>query len=382
LLAGELASPSELSEFWEAAPNAARGLTRLYQAWREALERLSDLSASMAQGGEALPDAASRLPYGEATAYFEEAGPWFAELEAAAEAIALTLTPRDDARQAVTNLLRDSFGVDVRVLPVHVMPVEQARFDRHSSRLFISERVPLIDRPFLTARQLVLLGSRDSLDGWTRQAGMREPEAARICRSGFARLLAEAILAPAGRLTAAARDLGYDMLGLSDRFLLRPSRIMARLTALGAGGQLPPAFNVLLDASGGVLSRTPGAGFPFPRFGPFCARLPVFDGLTPGRAVHAELHMPDGTSFLAIALLEEGASRQGLPPPRRLALIGWRREDAGDITRSWPAVTPRPIGVTCRLCERLECAHRVHPPVTRPAAFQEHVVGPSECELR
>ena len=35
LLTGEVASPSELSEFAEAAPNAARGMTRLFEAYRE-----------------------------------------------------------------------------------------------------------------------------------------------------------------------------------------------------------------------------------------------------------------------------------------------------------------------------------------------------------
>src|SRR5882672_1400617 len=37
LLAGEIASPTELSEFVEAAPNAARGVTRLFQAYSAAL---------------------------------------------------------------------------------------------------------------------------------------------------------------------------------------------------------------------------------------------------------------------------------------------------------------------------------------------------------
>lgn len=382
LLAGEIASPAELSEMAEAAPNAARGVARLHDAWREALERLSDLSQSMASQGEAPRDAASRLPLTQAAAYFEEAGAWFPDLEAAAEEIARTLAPRDDPAQALRLHLREKFGVDTRVLPVHVMPSEQARFDRHSARLFISERVPLVERPFLMARQTALLGSRDLLDCLARQAGLAEPEAARICRSGFARRLAEAMLAPAGRLSEAAREFGCDVLQLSDRFVLRPSRIMARLAAVGAGRQgLPPAFTVLLDAAGGILSRSPGAGFPFPRFGPFCARLPIFDALPAGRQVHAELELPDGGAFFAIAVAEEGASSPTLPPPRRLALIGWRHEEAGELARRWPAVAPRPIGVTCRLCERLECAHRVHPPVTRPAALHDHVVGPFDCEL-
>ena len=229
------------------------------------------------------------------------------------------------------------------------------------------------------ARQAALIGSRDLLDSLTRAAGMTEPEAARLCRLGFARRMAEAILAPADRLVEAARALDADVMRLSERFVLRPSRLMARLATVGAGGRgLPPAFCILLDAAGGVLSRLPGAGFPFPRFGPFCGRLPTFDGLQAGRPLIADVELPDGSAFCVVAVAEEGAWSPGLPPPRRVATIGWRRADAEGLVRTAREGPARPIGVTCRLCERNDCAHRVHAPVTRPAALQDHVVGPAE----
>jgi transcriptional regulator with XRE-family HTH domain len=135
LLVGEVASPAELSEFAEAAPNAARGVARLHAAYREALARLSDLSHLMASMGEGAADTSTRFPHAGAGAYFEEAGPWFPALEEAAEEISGRLQPRDDPAEALKNHLREEFRVDVRVLPRHVMPVEQARFDRHSLRL-------------------------------------------------------------------------------------------------------------------------------------------------------------------------------------------------------------------------------------------------------
>jgi predicted transcriptional regulator len=379
LLLGEIASPTELSDFAEAAPNAARGMTRLFEAYREALERLSDLSHSMASQSAAPQEATSRLPYQRAAAYFEESGPWFPPVEATAEEIAASLKPRDAPNEALRKHLKERLGVDLRVLPGHVMPAEQLRYDRHSLRLFMSECVPLIERPFLLARQLALLGHGDLLDGMTRQTGLSEPQALRVCRSGFAGRLAEAVLAPATRLGPAARDSGLDVMRLSQRFMLRPARIMARLAALGAGGAdgVPPAFMLTLDASGSVVRRIPGAGFPFPRLAPFCARLPLFDGLIPGRGVAADLELPDGSSFHVIALAEDSTADASLPPPRRLSLIGWRRS-AEDKERSEAA---RPIGVTCRLCERTDCAHRLHPPVARPTGFQDHVVGLAEYEL-
>lgn len=378
LLLGEIASPAELSDFADAAPNAARGMTRLYEAYRETLERLSDLSQSMAHQTAATP-AETRLPLQRAAAYFEESGPWFAPIEAAAEEIAKNLTPRDDPAEALRIHLKERFGVELRILPAHVMPVEQLRYDRHTLRLFISERAPLIERPFLLARQIALLGHRDLLERLTEEAAMAEPEAARVCRSGFARRLAEAVLAPASRLTAAARDTGFDVMRLSQRFMLPPSRIMARLAALGASDaeSAPPAFMLTLDASGSVISRIPGAGFPFPKRAPLCPRLPLFDGLAPGRPVSTDLALPDGSIFCVTALAEDGVTDPDLSPPRRVSLIGWRRHEE-ENERS---ASPRPVGVTCRLCERNDCAHRLHPPVTQTSGFHDHVVGPADFEL-
>ena len=382
LITGEIASPAELSEFAEAAPNAARATQRLYAAWRESLERLSDLSHRMTSDDERPAEIPGRFSGATAVAWFEQAGAWFSEIEHAAEKLSISLTRRDDPGQALRAHLRDAFGIDVRILPRHVMPIEQARYDRHSQRLFISESVPLRERPFLLARQAALSGFRELLDQMTAKAGLIDAEAARICRAGFVNRLANAILAPADRLAEAARETGIDVIRLGERFGLPPLRVMARLAALGAEGRrLPSSFLVVVDASGGVLLRIPGAGFPFPRFGPFCARLPIFDGLLADRPLTAELVLPDNSAFIAVALAEEGKYSPDLPSPRRLALLGWRREEAGDGLQTLPRAPVRPIGVTCRLCERADCAHRLYPTVTRPAGFQEHVVGPSDHEL-
>jgi predicted transcriptional regulator len=354
----------------EAAPNAARGVARLHAAWREALERLSDFSRSLSGDGMD-----SGLP-GRSDPGLDVANPWIPELEEAAAAVAEELMPRDDPAQALKAQLKTTHRVEARILPGHVMPVEQARYDRHSQRLFISEGVPLIERPFLMARQLALLGHRELLDRLTADAALQDAEAARLHRLGLAQRLAAAVLAPAERLANAARELGADPIRLSQRFMLSPLRIMLRLAALGAGfPDFPPAFLILIDASGGVLARIPGAGFPFPRFGPLCGRLPLFDVPRTDEVVRAELALPDGDSFLAIAVAEHGERRPDLPPPRRVAMLAWRRGDAGDLAKGWPALPARPIGVACRLCERLDCAHRIQPPVTRPAAFQDFVVG-------
>ncbi len=379
LLAGEIASPSELTDFVQSAPNAARGTTRLFEAYREALERLSDLSHTLASGGGSTGEVGTRLAAGRVAAYFDAAGPYFPTIETEADTVAAELAPRDDPAAALGAHLKERLGIDLRILPSHVMPTEQLRYDRHTLRLFISERVPPLARPFLVARQVAFLGHRPLLDRLAEEAGMTEPEAARICRNGFAARLGAAILAPGERLAAAARETQFDIILLSQRFALTPSRIALRLAALGAVHGLPPAFVVTTDASGATLARVAGAEFPLPRRAPLCPRLPLFDPPT-DTVTHAELVLPDGATYRAIAFGEDAPAIGAIPPPRRLSLIGWRTSDIAEALGA-QAVAARPVGVTCRLCERIDCGHRLSPPVAQPGAFHEHVLGLSDHEL-
>ena len=388
LLVAELPSQTELLEAADVAPNLARGVARLHSAYREALQRLSDLSHLVAQGDGAPPQTSDGLPFDRVRAFFEQNSPWFGALEMAAERIADDLTPRDDLWLALKSRLRDAHGVDIRILPLHTMPSERSRYDRHSMRLFISERVPFSDRAFLAARQLVFLSEADLLDDLTGDTSLDDPEAARLCRLAFAGRLAEAVLVPAGRLGQAAHDLRYDIGRIADRFAVRRSLVMARLCALGAaggngGGDVPAMFLAAVDATGAVLNRIPAAGFAFPRYGSLCGRLPLFDGLRPGEVISAPVVLPDGALFTVVATAEEGlAANDRGPAPVTYTMIGMdeaaARQTVYGVENSGE---PRPAGLTCRLCERPACPHRSHPPATRPAAFREFVVGLSDHEL-
>lgn len=391
LLAAELPSQSELIEAADVAPNLARGVARLYAAYREALERLSDISHSFVEQENQPAEAAERLPFDQVMTFFERRSPWIAELEETAETIAESLSPRDDPFQAIKTQLRDDHGVDVRILPLSTMPQERCRFDRHSMRLFISERVPAGDRTYLAARQLVLLSRAGLLDRLADQSGVADREAGRLCRRAFADRLALASLVPAGRLHAAARELRYDIRKLADRFSVRRSRIMARLAALGAGETTAdrlqhtamPAVFASLDATGAMLMRISAAGFAFPRFGTLCGRFPVFDGLRPGDIVAEPVRLTEGSDFVIVAVAESGlVANDGGAAPIIFSFIGYPEEAARQTVYAAALDRePRPAGLTCRLCERQACPCRSHPPVTRPAAFQDFSVGLSDHEL-
>lgn len=386
LLIGELPSPAEMLDAAEATPNVARSLVKLFDAWRETTDRLSDLSGLMARG-ETAPATATPLaqtPFTEVAAFLESADPWVPELESAAMRIGAELSPRDDMFGAIKARLRDLHAMDIRVLPGHAMPYDRARLDRHSQRIFLSEHLSHEEKVRFAAIELALVGEADLLDRLAGEAALSSREAERLIRMAYARRLAAAILMPADRLLRAAAELRYDIARLARRFAVSPLLVMERLAhGRDPEAQGPEFFHVALDAAGTVMGRTAGAGFPMPRTGALCARLPLFDRIAGGGPHHDAIAFEDGSAWMMIVAGEPGPDAgDGGPPPRRLAAIGCTVEAAGKTVYDVPdgSARPRPAGPTCRLCERRACPARTRPAATRPAALNDHALGMSDFD--
>src|SRR5690606_21203390 len=157
LLAGEIPGEQELIEVAEAAPNAAVGMVKLYRAYREQAARLTDLAEILAREGHETSIAGTRLPIDEVRERLERHPSFFPRIEDAAEAFASRLAGGDDLAGALKAWLKAEHGIVLRTLPVHAMPDLRRRYDRHSMRLFISERLSPFDRVRELAVEAVLL---------------------------------------------------------------------------------------------------------------------------------------------------------------------------------------------------------------------------------
>ena len=81
LLAAELPGDQELVEIAEAAPNVSVAVLKLYRAYREGQERLSDLSDLLAREGHETSLAAARLPTDEVRDTLEKSPNHYPALE-------------------------------------------------------------------------------------------------------------------------------------------------------------------------------------------------------------------------------------------------------------------------------------------------------------
>jgi predicted transcriptional regulator/transcriptional regulator with XRE-family HTH domain len=398
LLVGELPGDAELAELVAGAPNVATAILKLFRAYREQAGRLSDLSALLARDGKATTLSSARLPFDEVSETMAARPNHFVALEEESEAFSKLLQPYDDLMVALKGWLKREHGITVRVLPVATMPNWRRRYDRHTNRLFLSERLSPFDRLREVAMEACLVRMNVAIGAEVEALKLSSDEAARLARFEMARYAAHALMMPYEPFRAAAVKERYDIDILRARFGVSFEQAATRLTTL----QRPeaagiPFFLIEIDQSGRRVRRLGALGFPASRFGGGCPRLPMYAAFAePGRILVEAVEMPDETAYLCLARTLEGPQggfdekvrrtsillgcelgfREGIAYGDGLAPAG-ARNPAGK-----PGVRLTPIGPACRLCERVGCLSRAEPPITRPLGLDEMVTGLSAFDFQ
>ena len=201
----------------------------------------------------------------------------------------------------------------------------------------------------------------------------------RLARAALANYAAGAVMLPYAPFRAAARELKYDVEAMARRFGASFEQVAHRLTTLQRpGAEGVPFFFIRVDAAGNVSKRFSGDVFPFAKYGGSCPLWNVHDAFrTPRRILTQIVQLPDGEKFFSIARTVHGeAGGYGAPKIDRAVALGCAIERAGELVYAagldLEAAAAAPIGVTCRLCERPDCAARAHPPLKRRLVFDEH----------
>jgi len=307
------------------------------------------------------------------------------------------LDPGDDLFGALKAWLKREYGIVVKVLPVATMPNWRRRYDRHSQRLFLSERLSPFDQLREVAMEASLMRMTVAVAAEIQALKFGTDEARRLARFELGRYAAHALMMPYQAFHAAAVRARYDIDVLRSRFGVSFEQAANRLTMLqrpGAAGV--PFFMLEVDNAGNRFRKAGSQGYPQSRFGGACPKLPVHAAFSqPGRILVEAVEMPDGAEFLCIARTLEGPQGAFSERPRRTALllgcdIGFRDEivysaalpgpSAGKAAQGTAFATP--VGPACRLCERVGCLARAEPPVTRPLGLDEMVTGLSAFDFQ
>jgi predicted transcriptional regulator len=364
------------------------GLMKLYRAYREQAARLSDLADLLAREGHETSIAGARLPIDEVREVLERRPNFFMRIENAAEAFAAKLGIGDELPGALKAWLKSEHGIVVRALPVHAMPNLRRRYDRHSMRLFLSERLSPFERTRELAMEVALLALGQEIAAELDELAFSTNEARRIGRFELARYAAHALMMPYGAFLSAAQRARYDLDVLRSRFEVSFEQAASRLTSLArAGAAGIPFFLMEVDHAGNVIRRAGAQGFPLARFGGHCPKLGIHAAFAqPGQILVDRVEMPDSAAFVTISRTLDGPQAGFGERVRRTAvLLGCDLSNAGDVV--YDGALPGPMGTVlagtaCRLCERQGCLSRAEPPITRPLGLDEMVTGLSAFDFQ
>jgi predicted transcriptional regulator/transcriptional regulator with XRE-family HTH domain len=375
---------AELRDLATTSPTAARAVLTLYRAYRAAREASDTLAATLSDGDLEGVDS-SHLPTEEVSDLIQRHMNFFPELEEGAER--LGSEARIDRDYLYTSLVKylGELGVTVRIVRTAEMQGAVRRYDADAKVLYLSEVLRRGSRNFQLAYQIGLLTQEAALDRISADPHLTSPASRALARVALANYFAGAVLMPYAPVLAAARQERYDIDLLGHRFRASYEQTCHRLTTLRRpGAEGVPFHMVRVDVAGNISKRFSASGLRFARFSGACPRWNVFEAFTTPGMYRTQLSaMPEGSTWFWVArtVNREGG---GYHAPRSTLAIGLGCEASrarelvyadGVNLDAREAVVP--VGLTCRLCERMDCEQRAFPPLQHPLKVNANVRGVS-----
>jgi hypothetical protein len=346
------------------APNFARAFLALHRAHRQSQERLAQLNEALGREEGALKP----LPWEEVRDFFHYCDNYIDAIDRAAERFAATAQP-GDRRAALAGWLEARHGVAIRVSPEVLM----RRYSPNERVLSLSASAAPATQAFQILHQIALLEHHELLEATLDLARFSTEMARAICKTGLANYFAGAAMLPYEGFLADARRLRHDLEALGQTYEASIEQVAQRLSTLQrVGAKGVPFFFVRVDQAGTITKRHSATRLQFARFGGACPLWNVHRAFeTPGRFLRQLAETPDGVRYLCLArdVSKPGGSFRA--PVRRYAIaLGCEVAHAPALVYADDLdvrndAAYQPIGVSCRICERRNCAQRAVPPLDR-----------------
>ncbi len=363
----------EVSDIATSFPGISEAFLRLHTAWAERQLELADRGAERPEGAEPAD------PVAEVQRFLAARHNCFPALDEAAEAIAGHIAEAG----SLTSYLGSRHSLRVRRLPTEVLAGSIRRYDRHRGEILLDDALDNASQNFQLALQLAYIELRKTIDAALKDGNFANEEIGLYARRALANYAAAAIVMPYDAFAKAADARAYDIEALGRAFGTSFEQVAHRLTTLQKPGkERVQFFFIRVDRAGNVSKRLDGAGFPFARNGGACPLWSLHHVFsTPRQIITQWLELPDGKRFLSIArTVTAGGGGFGAPKIERAVALGCAAEHAPQVVyaQMQPELTPEkatPIGVTCRLCQRIECPARSAPPIGRQMLADEYHRG-------
>jgi predicted transcriptional regulator/transcriptional regulator with XRE-family HTH domain len=361
---------TEISDVVSSFPGFSEALLRLYTAYRE--EQLALAEFSPGQRGQRA-DAAD--PVAATRRFLAARRNSFPTLDTLAERLAATIAEKN----GIVSYIAEKHGLRVRRMPSSVMSGALRRHDLHRKQILLDETLDAPGQQFQLAQQLSYLEFGREIALAVDEGHFANDSAARLAHRSLASYCAAALLMPYSAFAKAADAKRYDLSALARQFGTSFEQTAHRLTTLQRPGQeRVPFFFLRVDPAGNVSKRLDGANFPFASHGGGCPLWSVHQVFrTPGEIITQWLEFPDGQRFFSIArTVSSGGGAYGEPRVERAVALVCEAHHAERLVytqaRTPSSITPTPVGIACRLCQRAACTARAEPPIGRQIVIDDY----------
>lgn len=379
-------STTDLRELANSSPHVARAVLTMYGACSEAKAQVATLAERLSEGERVAGVTPSGLPSEEVSDFIQRRNNHFPELEEQAELLWREAgLASEDVYGGLVRWLHAAKGVRVELRKAGEGGKVMRSYDARARVLSLSELLPPRSRRFQLGFQVGLIAHSALLDKLTQDDALTTPQAKALSRVALANYFAACLYMPYRAFWEAARDERYDVELLGHRFGTSFEQVCHRLTTLSRPGFEGVPFHFLrIDIAGNISKRFSASGIQIARYSGACPRWNVHAALlTPGMIRVQISRMPDGARYFCIARTVR-SDRGGYQMPHTVHAIGLGCEirharalvyaEGVDVDNADAAV---PVGVTCRVCERLDCEQRAFPSIRHPLEIRENMRGVS-----
>lgn len=267
---------------------------------------------------------------------------------------------------------------DVRVTTKEAFDAEQADprarslYDVSQRSMVLVATATLATRRFELGRLVAHLVCGEVIaDELAGSPLLRTPAARRRAERALQAYVASALLLPYEEFIDTVRATRYDIDHLCHHFGASFEQVCHRLLTLKKPGNEGVRFGFMRsDPAGYLTKRFPLPTMPLPRYGNACPLWAVYRAFqTPGTTVRELAEFPDRRRYFFIAraidkqLSSYVATRQSIALMLVCELIHADQLVYGDGLDLSTASPATPVGPTCRLCVRSNCASRQENPI-------------------
>ena len=360
----------EVKDLVNTNPKIARALIKLGDNYKqkdhEIISKVETLS------GKIIDSRKTSFPGEVISDFLQEKKNYFPKLEEFANKIFDKVQLNNRTRYvALCDFLRTEYSINVKdVIPEEGKPFSKI-FNKNNKELLLSEYNSLETKKLHAAAQIAQEGAINEINEYLSEFKFPSDEAKRLTKIALLNYCAAAILMPYKLFHSECKKLKYDLELLQNTFATSFEQVAHRVTCLQDPNLPGIPFHMLrVDIAGNISKRFSLSGIEIPRYGGACPRWNVYSAFTrPGVIQAAVSKMSNGKKYVCIAkTVEKGVGRYGRKKSMLSIGLGCEAKYAKDFVYTEnlnlnDKKTERPIGVSCRTCDRLDCSQRAFPPL-------------------